>query len=78
MEPHVCVRCFQTDNGMLIVKTLIKKIDITGNIDQQQGSSRPRSVLTPANITKLRASHSATKTTDTQFTTENCATKSHT
>ena len=40
------------------VKTLIKKIDMTGNIDRQRGSSHPRSARTS---TKLRSSHSAKK-----------------
>jgi len=36
------------------VKTLIKKIDTTGSIDQQRGSGRPRSARTPANINEVK------------------------
>jgi len=35
------------------VKTLIKKIDMTGNIDRQRGSGRPRSARTPATINEV-------------------------
>jgi len=35
------------------VKTLIKKIDMTGSIDRQRGSIRPRSARTPANIKEV-------------------------
>jgi len=57
------LRCFQTDNGMLIVKTLIKKIDMTGNIDRQRGSGRPCNARMPANINEVVVlnSHSAKK-----------------
>jgi len=35
------------------VKTLIKKTDVTGSIDRQRGSGRPRSARTPANINEV-------------------------
>jgi len=35
------------------VKTLIKKTDMTGSIDRQRGSGRPRSARTPANINEV-------------------------
>jgi len=35
------------------VKTLLKKIDMTGSIDRQRGSGRPRSAHTPANINEV-------------------------
>jgi len=35
------------------MKTLIKKIDMTGSIDRQRGSGRPHSAHTPANIKEV-------------------------
>jgi len=35
------------------VKTLIKKTDMTSSIDRPQGSGRPRSARTPANINEV-------------------------
>jgi len=35
------------------VKTLIKKIDMTGSIDRQRESGRPHSACTPANINEV-------------------------
>jgi len=35
------------------VKTLIEKTDMTGSIDRQRGSGRPRSAHTPANINEV-------------------------
>jgi len=35
------------------VKSLIKKIDMTGSIDRHRGSGRPRSVHMPANINEV-------------------------
>ena len=35
------------------VKTLIKKIDMTGSIDRQRGSGRPRSARTPTNTNEV-------------------------
>jgi len=42
------------------VKTLVKKIDMTGSIDRQRGSGRG-SARTRANINEVEASHSAKK-----------------
>ena len=35
------------------VNTLIKKTDMTGSIDRQQGSGRPRSARTLANVNEV-------------------------
>ena len=35
------------------MKTLIKKIDMTGSIDRQRESGRPHSACTPANINEV-------------------------
>ena len=43
------------------VKTSIKKTDMTGSIDRQRGSGRPRSARRPANINTLQTHSSQRK-----------------
>jgi len=51
---------------------------MTGSINRQRGSVRPRSACTPANINEVEGlALSQEDKPQTQFTTENCATKSH-
>jgi len=47
------VRRWNIDGVKTLIKTLIKKIDLTVSIDRQRGSGRPRSARMPANVNEV-------------------------
>jgi len=50
---RLCMMYLDRQWNVVGVKTLIKKTDMTGSIDRQRGSGRPRSARTPANINEV-------------------------